>query len=350
MTSYEVLIVGPAGPERSGLKTLLADLGHAVTDASYEECARAADGPWDLVLVLDRRAPAAAAKTLTALDLPPSAPVLLVSGGLTRLIAALSRRIGPRPGGGASVRDRWGAPLSDLSDEELARLTAAGSVPAFEVLHRRYGETLERYCRSILRRPEEAEEAAQTTMLNAYQALRGGRTRGSELRVKPWLFRIAHNQCLDALRRRRDLEELGDQEPSPHQEPAQHLDSRAELGQLVDDLRTLGESQRSALVLRELGGLSHVEIAEALETTPARAKALILQAREALEAFRVGRALTCAEVAHRVGAGDRRVLRSREVAAHLRQCPECAERPARRPSRRHGAAPIAVAAGTPQAA
>ena len=196
---------------------------------------------------------------------------------------------------------------------------------------------LGRYCRSILRRREEAEEAFGSAMLNAYQALRENRAGGERLRVKPWLFRIAHNQCLDALRRRREVEELGDHHASREDGPADRLAVRAELGLLVEDLRTLSEAQRSALVLREFGGLSHVEIAESLETTPARAKALILQAREALGVFRTGRDLSCTEVVRRVALGDGRVLRSREVVAHLRQCGGASPVP-RPPPRRRPAA------------
>ncbi len=348
MTSYEVLILGPAGPERSGLETLLGDLGHTAVGASYEESARKADRVWDLVLVLDRRPADTALRTLTALTLPRSSPVLLVTGGLTRLIAALARRRGPRPRGGGAV-DRWDAPLDTLCDEALARLVAAGSVPAFEALHARYGEMLGRYCRSILRRREEAEEAFGSAMLNAYQALRENRAGGERLRVKPWLFRIAHNQCLDALRRRREIDELGDQQASRDHGPADRLAVRAELGLLVEDLRTLSEAQRSALVLREFGGLSHVEIAQSLETTPARAKALILQAREALGVFRAGRDLSCAEVGRRVAGGDGRVLRSREVVAHLRQCARCESRPAP-PARGRRAAAAAHMEGSRRAA
>jgi RNA polymerase sigma factor (sigma-70 family) len=324
MEAYEVVIVGPAGAERAGLELLLRDLGHVATGASYDEAPRAAAGRPDVILVLDRRGPEAASRTLAALDLPRAAPVLLMSGRIRRQIASLAPRRIPSDDRPRLRPETWLAPLSTLADEDLARLAAAGSVPAYEELHGRYDRALGRYCSSILRRSQDAEEAVQSTMLSAYQALRSGRVEDA-LKVRPWLFRIAHNQCVDMLRRRRGAtEELPEAEPSREEEPLQLVARRVALRTLVRDLAALEEGQRIALVLRELGGLSHAEIATTLATTPARAKALILQAREALAAFGAGRDLPCDEVRRRLVEGDGRVLRSREMRAHLNDCPRCA--------------------------
>ena len=67
-----------------------------------------------------------------------------------------------------------------LSDEALARLVSAGDERAFEILYERYSALLFRYCRAILRSSDDAEEAFQATMLNAYRALsRGGGARST---------------------------------------------------------------------------------------------------------------------------------------------------------------------------
>ncbi|MDX6647823.1 MAG: hypothetical protein QOK40_3550, partial [Miltoncostaeaceae bacterium] len=163
-------------------------------------------------------------------------------------------------------------------------------------------------------------EALQATMLNAYRALLAGER---DVAVKPWLYRIAHNQCISLMRRRSRHEELTGLEESV----GGRVDERAEVSenmrQLRADLAQLPDQQRSALVLRELSGLSHEAIAEALDTTSAGAKQLIYEARQTLQEFGEGRALSCSDVRRRVSDGDGRLLRARRVKAHLRSCAGC---------------------------
>ncbi len=336
MNTYRVLIIGPAGLERTSLEAMLSGLGHAVTGASFDEGAGLSPGDHDLVLVVDRRAPRGATWSVAGLHMADAVPVMLLAGRPARDLSSLSpgaaelERLGrPQPGA-------WITPLPNLSDEALAQLVRAGSMPAFETLHQRYAQSLHRYCMSLLRRPHEAEEAMQAAMLSAYQALRKAPTGGRDTNVRSWLFRIAHNHSIDALRRRkrRDVEEIGEFEHTDTRGPEQVAGHREAVRELFDDLASLNEEQRSALVMREFAGLSHVEISGLLGTTPARVKSLIAQARDTLEAFGAGRDLSCAMVRERVAGADGRVLRSREVRGHLRACPECAAQAARRPTGR----------------
>ena len=96
--------------------------------------------------------------------------------------------------------------------------------------------------------------------------------------------------------------------------------TRAELAALVADLAQLTNRQRSALTMRELNGLSHVEIASALSISPNAAKQAIFEARSALNDFAAGRDLACTRVEELVRVGDRRRLRAKAVRAHLRDC------------------------------
>src|SRR5258708_28972971 len=100
----------------------------------------------------------------------------------------------------------------------------------------------------------------------------------------------------------------------------ERADVRGRLAQLVADLQDLPERQRGALVMRELSGLSHEEIAIALQTTPGAAKQAIFDAREALAEFAEGRAMGCDQAREAISAGDRRVLRGRRLRAHLASC------------------------------
>lgn len=320
-----VLVIGPAGPERSGLEAMLTQEGHETTCASFADGDRLRLlGEHDAVILVDRRAPGPAASAASGLNAAEAGPMLLISGtnarALSRLPSGGGRRRGPGPTPGS-----WITPLASQSDEDIARLVKADSTPAFEELHRRYAPRLQRYCLSMLRRPADAEEAVQATMLNAFQALRRGQVDAATLNVRPWLFRIAKNTCLDALRRRaRQID--GDHEAEPVDQVGLHriVAGRAELRQVIDDLTELSDDQRTALVLREFSGLSHLEIAESLNTDATHAKSLVAQARASLAAAVAGRELSCASVRERLLSGDGRTMRSRELRAHLRGCPGCA--------------------------
>jgi len=209
-----------------------------------------------------------------------------------------------------------------LSDARLARLASAGSARAFATLYERHHQALYRYCYSIVRNPQDAQDALQSALARAFAALRG---RERDLAVRPWLFRIAHNEAVSILRRRR-----GEEPPVDELEPAAALDvegavdQRERLASLVADLQALPLRQRSALVMRELSGLSIEEIASALSISPGVAKQTLFEARSSLQLFAEGRAMDCEEV-RRALSGDGRALRGRKLRAHLRACSACRE-------------------------
>src|SRR3954452_3561996 len=103
-------------------------------------------------------------------------------------------------------------PLHALSDGRLAKLAASGDRTAFAAIYERHHQALYRYCRSILRDEEEARDALQSTMASALRALEGERR---EISLKPWLFRIAHNESISLLRRRRPRADLAEAEELP---------------------------------------------------------------------------------------------------------------------------------------
>lgn len=237
--------------------------------------------------------------------------------------------------------------LALLADERLAALVGAGSERAFAALYRRHHQPLYRYCRSLLRDDADAQDALQGTFASAYAALR---ERRRDAPLRPWLYRIAHNEAISMLRRRRRHADLGDTDVAGSFSTEQRAAERERLAQLVADLQQLPERQRGALVMRELGGLSHEEIALALQTNASVAKQTIFEARRSLQEFAEGRAMSCDEVCRALSDGDRRVLRGRRVSAHVRDCAACAAFaaaiPARRAELRALAPPLAPAAAT----
>ncbi|WCB93395.1 RNA polymerase sigma factor [Baekduia alba] len=190
---------------------------------------------------------------------------------------------------------------------------------AFASLYEHHQQELYRYCRSLLHHHDDARDALQSTMANAYAALRD-EERDFELR--PWLFRIAHNESISLLRQRRttSLDQLPELAGA---ELEADVDRRRALAELREDLAALTARQRSALVLRELSGLSHAEIGAALDTTPRATKQLIFEARSALHEIRHARDMACAPVLRALSDGDGRVLRGRRVRAHVRTCGRC---------------------------
>ena len=205
-------------------------------------------------------------------------------------------------------------------DESLARAVANGDDEAFSRLYERYAPRLYGYCWTILRDETNAQDALQSTWLKALVALR---RRQRAAPVRPWLFRIAHNEAITVLRGLNSAATAASLAgPAPS---AEELVLRRErLHQLLVDLLALPERARSALVLRELCGLTHEEIAIAQSTTVGGAKQLIFEARRELEESVAGRETACAEIRGKISAGDRRTLRGRAVRAHLRHCSACA--------------------------
>jgi RNA polymerase sigma factor (sigma-70 family) len=239
-------------------------------------------------------------------------------------------------------------PFALLGDERLARLAAAGHERAFTVVYKRYHQPLYRFCRSILRDDADAQDALQSTFASAFAALARGQR---DAPIRPWLFRIAHNEAISVVRRRRPTADLSAASGAWTASTEERAAERAELRTLLHDLDRLTERQRSALVMRELSGLSHEDIATALGMTVGTAKQTIYEARRSMSEFADGRAMPCDEIRRTISDADGRALRGRRVRAHLRECSGCAEFAAAIPTRTADlraltpAMPAAAAAG-----
>lgn len=206
------------------------------------------------------------------------------------------------------------------SDERLARLASAGNEQALAVLYERHHQALYRYCHSIVRDHDDAQDALQSTMTNAFVALRSSER---DLAVRPWLFRIAHNEAISILRKRRPNDCLVDEHLPSDISVERTVDQRERLQLLVCDLNALPVRQRAALLMRELSCLPIEEIAVALSVSPGVAKQTVFEARSSLHELAEGRAMECETVRRAISDGDRRVLRGRRIGSHLRGCAGC---------------------------
>ncbi|MET0836847.1 MAG: sigma-70 family RNA polymerase sigma factor [Thermoleophilaceae bacterium] len=168
--------------------------------------------------------------------------------------------------------------LSSQSDERLVDLVRAGYEPAFETIVERYRRPLTRYVRGILP-GERAEDAVQQSFVNAYEAIR---REDAELKLRPWLYRIAHNTALNGLRDRALAEQPLDERLDGVERPDQAFERRQGLAQVIAAVQELPERQRDAIVLRELEGRSYEEISAALGVTGGAVRQLLHRARNAL--------------------------------------------------------------------
>jgi RNA polymerase sigma factor (sigma-70 family) len=211
--------------------------------------------------------------------------------------------------------------LADLaSDDRLARRATSGDQQAFGAIYRRYHQRLYRYCLALVGNPEDAQDALQNTMVKVMRALPGEERR---IELKPWLYRIAHNESIDLLRRRRETSEIDPELVARGAGLGEEVEVRERLRRLIADLDQLPDRQRGALVMRELGGLDFAEIAAALGTSAAVARQTLYEARLGLGQMEAGREMTCETVARALSDGDGRVARRRDIRAHLRTCADC---------------------------
>jgi RNA polymerase sigma factor (sigma-70 family) len=210
---------------------------------------------------------------------------------------------------------------SEPRDELLAGRAATGDDAAFTALYERYYGPLLGYTGSILLNGEDARDATQNALESALRALPG---RDTSRPLRPWLYKIAHNEAITIIRRRQRHSELTEDCEPTVPGPEVDAERRRHLAQLVDDLRMLPDRQRGALVMRELNGLSYDEIGLALGLSNDAARRAVCDARSALHHAVDGRATACASVRRSISDGDRRSLRARAIRAHLRSCDACA--------------------------
>jgi RNA polymerase sigma factor (sigma-70 family) len=216
---------------------------------------------------------------------------------------------------------RVGARLRRLaSDERLVELVRAGDEPAFEALYDRHHRGILGFCRHMLGSVEEAEDAVQHTFLAAYRSLAADD--GRQIHLRPWLYAIARNRCLSVLRARRERPMPEAFEPSTeHLDDA--VDRREDLRAMLRDLSALPDDQRAALVLAEMGDVSHDEIAAVLGVRRDKVKALVFQARSSLVASRGARETPCAEIRTQLSELSGGSLRRTSLRRHLRECEGC---------------------------
>jgi RNA polymerase sigma factor (sigma-70 family) len=218
------------------------------------------------------------------------------------------------------------SPLLKLQgDEKLIAMARAGNPGAFEAIVDRYQGRLLGFCRQMLGSTEDAEDVLQEVFVNAYRAMLADER---EINLRPWLYRIARNRCLNYLRKpKADAQESMDMVPEVDAaSTAERVHNREEFRQILSDVNKLPETQRAALLLREMDALSYEEIAAAMDTTVPSVKSLLVRARISLTEASQARLLTCGEVRIELSeAAEGLCKASAPVRRHVRECDECGD-------------------------
>ena len=168
--------------------------------------------------------------------------------------------------------------LRTQSDRRLAALAADGHDRAFEAIVERYRRPLQRYLRRLLSEAL-AEDVLQASFVRAWQALRAG----TEVRdLRPWLYRIAHNQALNTLRAAGAA-----LPPSAEASPVSleaEVERREELRETLHGIEALPARQRAALVAIAVADRPHADVARELGMSDGALRQLLLRARTTLRA------------------------------------------------------------------
>jgi RNA polymerase sigma-70 factor, ECF subfamily len=180
----------------------------------------------------------------------------------------------------------------DATDQELVQRVQAGDKSAFNLLVLKYQHRVLKLVSRFVSDAAEAEDVAQDAFLKAYRALASFR---GESAFYTWLYRIAINTAKNALvaNRRRPVDfNLDLQDPEQYERQARLKDEDTPEGVLLTDeirevveraMEQLPEDLRTAIVLRELEGMSYEEIAEAMDCPVGTVRSRIFRAREAID-------------------------------------------------------------------
>lgn len=216
------------------------------------------------------------------------------------------------------------SPLLRLqTDEKLIALIRRGHHGAFEALMQRYQPRLLAFCRHMLGSTEDAEDVLQEVFTASFNAICAD---DRAINARPWLYRIARNRCLNHLRRPvpsgQDSMDVFERDGGTSTADTVH--KREEFRQIVADVQDLPETQRTALLLREIDALSYDQIAEAMDTTVPSVKSLLVRARVSLAEAAESRLLTCEEVRLELGhVAEGLVRTTAPVRRHVRGCDRC---------------------------
>jgi RNA polymerase sigma-70 factor (ECF subfamily) len=173
-------------------------------------------------------------------------------------------------------------------DEEgrwMAEFVQTRSRALFDRLYQRYRNRMVAYAMRYVRDLSRAEELAQDVFVRVYRT----KSYSPDAPFRAWLYRVATNLCLNEVRKQeygvtKHTWEPGTAVGAGAEDPEDHLLGSELSERLTRRLQALPSKQRAAFVMARFEGLSHEQIARALDTSVSATKSLIHRALEALRA------------------------------------------------------------------
>lgn len=164
-------------------------------------------------------------------------------------------------------------------DEDLVRACLKGEEGAFETLLRRYEKPVYNVALRMVGNPEDARDISQTAFLKAYRSLG---TYDPHYKFSSWVCRIAVNEALNLVERRRPAEPVDETLPDPGAGPAETLDGNDLSRALQRNLMRLGADLRAVIILRHLLGCTYRDIAQVVGVPEKTVKSRLFSARQRL--------------------------------------------------------------------
>ncbi len=175
--------------------------------------------------------------------------------------------------------------FSGQTDEQLALLTQQGNVEAFGFLIEKYQDKIKKYIRRMAQGPDEPNDITQNVFLKAFENIKSFDTKQ---RFSPWVYRIAHNETVNYLKKKKPLPLFDFDVFLPHYNIGKEdIENEAEKKlfpfKVEEFLNELNFKQREVLLLYYFQELSYQEIAEVLKIPIATVGVRIKRAKEAIK-------------------------------------------------------------------
>lgn len=175
--------------------------------------------------------------------------------------------------------------LIGKSDEQLVRLTQQGVVPAFGFLIEKYQDKIIKYIRRMVQGPDAPNDIAQNVFLKAFENIQGFNLK---LKFSPWIYRIAHNETVNYLKKKKSLPLFDFDVFLPHysvgkEDIENEAEKKRQILKVGSSLNELNFKQKEVLLLYYFQDLSYQEIAEVLKIPIATVGVRIKRARDAVK-------------------------------------------------------------------
>ena len=173
----------------------------------------------------------------------------------------------------------------DLSDETIVSHVTAGDIDEYAKIISRYNEKLHRYVLYMIKDDQAAADIVQDTFIKAYRNLKSFNI---SQRFSPWIYRIAHNETMNALRKDRQLSDADiDEVPYANDDVplAELVDAKLLKKDIQQCLSKLAPKYREAIQLHYMEHMSYDQVSDVLHIAPSTVGVWLMRAKKQLRSI-----------------------------------------------------------------